>query len=672
MHAAAGFIEAHLTRRIARHAPWKLALLAGFVTQLLLILFVTTIGLQQLEVTTDNLRTVVDVHMRKQNLTKAMVIAARERTLIMFMLTRIDDPFERDALVMQIDQKGAEYVTARQALMHLPLSDKEGELIARQRQLIAFAQPIQQQIVDLISAGRIQEAEDLVIRKAIPAQNNVMAVLSQLDAETQQVALAASEKAHEAHRVARIWMLVLSGAALLVGLLVAAVVLRYTNRVSREREHLAIHDTLTGLPNRMLFTDRLEQALLRAKRLGTLVGVMFIDLDRFKRVNDTLGHASGDQLICGVARRLRAAARAGDIVARLGGDEFVVVISDVAKASQILRVAEKMLAVMDAPYRIAGRELFCSCSIGISVYPNDGHDVDSLLKNADTAMYHAKNTGSNCFQLYDAAMNALASERLQLETDLHYAQERGELVFHYQPQLDLERGRLHAVEALIRWNHPDRGLLGPDTFLKLLEETGAIVGVGRTLLLAGCRQTASWHAAGFDDLCLAVNVSGKEFWHESLIANVSAALTQSGLPPRYLQLELTEGIFMEDVDAAVDRIRALKALGIAVAVDDFGTGYSSLAHLKRFPFDTLKIDRYFVRDIRNAPANEALVSSILALCKGLDLGTVAEGVEDREQLETLRGLGCRVVQGHFISRPVPAEQIVALLGRDWLLEFGHA
>jgi diguanylate cyclase (GGDEF)-like protein len=672
MHAAAGFIEAHLTRRIARRAPWKLALLAGFVTQLLLILFVTAIGLQQLEVTTGNLRTVVDVHMRKQNLTKAMVIAARERTLIMFMLTRIDDPFERDALIMQIDQKGAEYVTARQALMGLPLSDREGELIARQRQLIAFAQPIQQQIVDLISAGRIQEAEDLVIRKAIPAQNNVMAVLSQLDAETQQVALAASEKAHEAHRVARIWMLVLSGAALLVGLFVAAVVLRYTNRVSREREHLAIHDTLTGLPNRMLFTDRLEQALLRAKRLGTLVGVMFIDLDRFKRVNDTLGHASGDQLICGVARRLRAAARAGDIVARLGGDEFVVVISDVAKASQILRVAEKMLAVMDAPYRIAGRELFCSCSIGISVYPSDGHDVDSLLKNADTAMYHAKNTGSNCFQLYDAAMNALASERLQLETDLHYAQERGELVFHYQPQLDLESGRLHAVEALIRWNHPDRGLLGPDTFLKLLEETGAIVGVGRTLLLAGCRQTASWHAAGFDDLCLAVNVSGKEFWHESLIANVSAALTQSGLPPRCLQLELTEGIFMEDVDAAADRIRALKALGIAVAVDDFGTGYSSLAHLKRFPFDTLKIDRYFVRDIRNAPANEALVSSILALCKGLDLGTVAEGVEDRAQLETLRGLGCRVVQGHFISRPIPAEQIVALLGRDWLLEFGLA
>ncbi len=672
MHAASGFIEAHLTRPIARHAPWKLALLAGFVTQLLLILFVTAIGLQQLEVTTSNLRTVVDVHMHKQNLTKAMVIAARERSLILFELTRIDDPFERDALVMQIDQKGSEYVAARQALMKLPLSEQESELIARQRQLIAVAQPLQRRIVDLIDTGRIKEAEDRVIRKAIPAQNNVMAVLSQLDAETQQAALAASQEAHEAHRVARIWMLVLSGVALLVGLLVAAVVLRYTNRVSREREHLAIHDTLTGLPNRMLFTDRLEQALLRAKRHGTLVGVMFIDLDRFKRVNDTLGHASGDRLICDVAMRLRAAARAGDIVARLGGDEFVVVISDVARASQILQVAEKMLAAMHAPYRVAGRELFCSCSIGISVYPNDGHDVDSLLKNADTAMYHAKNAGSNRFQLYDAAMNALAAERLQLETDLHYAQQRSELVFHYQPQLDLRSGRIQGVEALIRWNHPTRGLLGPVAFLGLLEETGGIVEVGRALLLAACRQTASWHAAGFADLVLAVNLSGQEFWHEDLIENVSAALTQSGLPPRCLQLELTEGIFMEDIDAAVDRILALKSLGIAVAVDDFGTGYSSLAHLKRFPFDALKIDRYFVRDIAHAPASEALVSAILALCKGLDLGTVAEGVETPEQLESLRRLGCRAVQGHLVSRPAPAEQVVALLGRDWQLELDRA
>jgi len=623
-------------------------------------------------VTTDNLNTVVDVHMRKQNYTKTMVIAARERTLIMFMLTKIDDPFVRDELLMQFNKKGSEFVTARLALLDLPLNDKERELINRQRHLITFAQPIQEQVINLINLELDQDAEDLVIDKAIPAQNNVMAVLSQLDDETQRVALAASINAHEAHRVARLWMYLLSGAALLVGLFVAGVVLHYTNRVSREREHLAIHDTLTGLPNRMLFMDRLEQSLIRAKRHGTMVGVMFIDLDRFKRVNDTLGHTSGDHLICEVAKRLRATARAEDIVARLGGDEFVVVISDIVEVNHILQVVEKMLGAMAAPYLIAGHELFCSCSIGISVYPNDGTASADLLKHADTAMYHAKNSGRNRFQLYDGAMNSMAEERLQLETDLHYALERNEFVFHYQPQVNLETGRIQGVEALIRWNHPNKGTLAPAAFLEMLEETGGIVNVGRKLLVEACCQTAHWHAAGFRDLDVAVNVSSKEFWHTSLITNVRAALEQSGLPPQSLQLELTEGIFMEDVDNAVDRILALKALGIAVAVDDFGTGYSSLAHLKRFPLDVLKIDRYFVKDLPNAPVNEALISSILALCKGLNLGTVAEGVENRDQLESLRKLGCQIVQGYFISRPIPAEHLITLLSRDWLQELRQA
>ncbi|MBS1173410.1 MAG: hypothetical protein H6R12_2240, partial [Proteobacteria bacterium] len=458
---------------------------------------------------------------------------------------------------------------------------------------------------------------------------------------------------------------------LLLGVFVAGIVMYYTNRVSRERERLATQDVLTGLPNRMLFMDRLEQSLIRARRRESLVGVMFIDLDHFKRVNDTLGHASGDLLICEVAKRLQAATRAEDIVARLGGDEFVVII-DAFKINQILHVVEKTLAVVSEPYRIDGREIFSSCSIGVSVFPNDGTDAGSLLKNADTAMYTAKGCGRNRFQLYDAAMNAMAEERLQLETELHYALERNEFEFHYQPQLNLETGRIEGVEALLRWNKPDKGLLSPALFLSMLEETGGIVGVGRSLLLVACRQTAAWHAAGFTDLNVAVNVSSKEFWHDTLFDNVLDALAQSGLPPPSLQLELTEGIFMEDVDAAVVRILGLKALGVAVSIDDFGTGYSSLAHLKRFPLDVLKIDRFFVKDLPNAPASEALISSILALCQGLNLGAVAEGVETREQLESLRTLGCQVVQGYFISRPVPAEQIIALLGHDWLQEFGHA
>ncbi|MBW8371428.1 MAG: EAL domain-containing protein [Thiobacillus sp.] len=670
MHVDPDATPAQAVRRPASPTAWRRTLLAGFVIQLLLILFVTAIGLQQLRMTADNLSTVVDVHMKKLGLTKTMMIAARERTISMFRLARSEDPFERDEMFMQFNSSGSQFAQARVALLNMPLSERERELIVLQGQLTGIAMPIQTQIVEMLRNDFNREAEEEVLANAIPAQNSVLAVLVELDAETQKIALAASRKAHGAHEVARFWMYLLSGIALLLGVFVAGVVMYYTNRVSREREHLATHDTLTGLPNRMLFMDRLEQSLIRAQRRETLVGVMFIDLDRFKRVNDTLGHACGDQLICEVAKRLQAVTRAEDIVARLGGDEFVVVI-DAAKINQILQVVEKTLAMVSEPYRIAGREIFSSCSIGVSVYPNDGTDAGSLLKNADTAMYTAKGSGRNRFQLYDAAMNAMAEERLQLETELHYALERNEFVFHYQPQLNLETGRIEGVEALLRWNKPDKGLLSPALFLSMLEETGGIVSVGRSLLLAACHQTADWHAAGFTDLDVAVNVSSKEFWHETLIDNVRDALAQSGLPPQSLQLELTEGIFMEDVDAAVVRILALKALGVAVAIDDFGTGYSSLAHLKRFPLDVLKIDRFFVKDLPNAPASEALISSILALCRGLNLGAVAEGVETRAQLESLRMLGCRIVQGYFVSRPVPAEQILALLGHDWLQEFGH-
>ncbi|MBU4500370.1 MAG: EAL domain-containing protein [Gammaproteobacteria bacterium] len=656
------------TSRQLRPIAWGAALLAGFITQLLLILFVTLIALQQLGVTTDNLNAVVDVHMRKQNLTKTMLNVARERTLIMLTLTKIGDPFERDDLLTRFNEKGTEYAVARQSLQDMPLSPRERKLITLQQQLIKIAQPIQTQVIDLISAQHNLEAEQIAITRAIPTQNQVLAVLFQLDAETQHVALAASRKAYEAQKVARFWMYLLCGAALLVGVIVAAVVLRYTARISREREHLAIHDALTGLPNRRLLLECLEQALAHARRNKTMIGVLFIDLDNFKRVNDTLGHAVGDQLICHVARRLRAAVRNEDIVARLGGDEFVVVISDVHAASQILHVVDKILAVMVAPYQIAERELFNSCSVGIGVYPTDGTSSSDLLKNADTAMYHAKSSGKNRYHLYDAAMNAMAEEQLQLDTDLHYALERNEFVFHYQPQVNLNSGRTDTVEALIRWNHPDKGLLSPATFLDMLEDTGEILPVGRKLLGTACAQGARWHAAGFNDLTVAINVSSKEFWHQDLLANVHDALDRSGLPPRSLQLELTEGILMGDMDVAVHKILALKAIGVSIAIDDFGTGYSSLAHLKRFPLDVLKIDRYFIKDIRHDSVNEALVISILALCNGLNLDTVAEGVETRSQLDVLRKIGCPVVQGYLISQPVPAEDVMALLQRDWLQE----
>jgi len=493
-------------------------------------------------------------------------------------------------------------------------------------------------------------------------------VLAQLDAETQKVAMAASADAAAAHKDVRFWMHLLAAAALALGLAVALAAIRYAGRTSREREHLTTHDALTGLPNRMLCMDRIEQALARAHRRGSLAGVLFIDVDRFKLVNDTLGHTSGDSLICEVAVRLRNAVRGEDIVARVGGDEFVVVITEAGKVGNILQAAEKIIALLAEPYRIDEREIFSTCSIGVSLYPHDGENAVALVKNADTAMHHAKKSGSNRFQVYDKAMNAMAEERLQLETDLHYALQRGEFTFHYQPQLDVETGRIQSFEALLRWEHPQRGLLRPADFLELLDETGEVVNVGRRLLIEACCEAKGWHLAGHAGLGVAVNVSGKEFWHETLVANVRAALEISGLAPQFLQLELTEGIFMQDTDRAVNRILALKQLGVALAIDDFGTGYSSLAHLKRFPLDCLKIDRYFVKDIEVAIINEAFIRSILALCQGLHLDSVAEGVENVRQLERLHRLGCRVVQGDLISQPVAAQQVGELLTRDWLAE----
>ena len=666
-----GSVSGRLLLRPGHSPAWQSALLAGFIVQLLLILFVTGIGLEQLRVTTDALKSVVNVHMRKQYLAKTLLTSSRERAVNLFRMVESKDPFELDEMRMRFNGNASDFLGARGELMGMPLSDRERELLELQRRHSRVSVPLQFKVLELLDAGQPRKAEALLLREVLPVQDKALEALTLLERETQRAAAAATREADEEYRVARFWMGMLSIAALLAGLIVTAATLRYVNRASREREHLATHDALTGLPNRMLFMDRLEQALVRAQRHGSMVGVMFIDLDRFKRVNDTLGHDVGDRLLCEVAERLRHAMRAEDVVARLGGDEFVVVVTDLENVGQIVHLVERVQDIVADPHPISGHELFVSCSIGISFYPGDGTDASTLIRKADTAMYHAKGSGGR-FQLYDEAMNAMAEERLRLETELYHAIEREELVLHYQPQLDLESGRICAVEALMRWNHPDRGVLGPALFLDLLEETGEIVEIGRKLLVEACRQAAKWHAAGFGDLQIAVNVSGKEFWHQTMIPGVRDALEKSGIPPTLLQIELTEGILMQDVDNALSRIKALKEIGVTVAIDDFGTGHSSLAHLKRFPVDCLKIDRFFIKDIQDTAVNEAFVGSILTLCQGLHLDAVAEGVEDVRQIERLRRLGCKRVQGYLVSRAVPADRIADLLGRDWQDAFGRA
>lgn len=425
--------------------------------------------------------------------------------------------------------------------------------------------------------------------------------------------------------------------------------------------HQAHHDALTGLPNRLLLHDRLGQALARAGREGKQVAVMFLDLDRFKNINDTLGHEVGDALLEGVAQRLTTCLRDGDTIARWGGDEFTLVLPDLKWGQDAVPAAEKVIEAISRPFVIGERELFVNVSIGITLYPSDEKSVEGLIKNADIAMYRAKEQGGNNYQFYRADMNARALERLALENSLRKALERQELLLYFQPQVDIVSGRVVGMEALVRWRHPDLGLVSPAQFIPLAEETGLIVPIGEWVLREACRQNKAWRDAGYAPLRMAVNLSARQFRQQNLVEITAAVLNESGLHPDGLELELTESYIMQNPETAITVLRDLKAMGVHLSIDDFGTGYSSLSYLKRFPIDTLKIDQSFVRDITTDPDDAAITSAIIAMAHTLKLEVVGEGVEAPEQLAFLKELGCDRMQGYFFSRPIPAEDIPRLL-----------
>ncbi|MDQ2697038.1 MAG: EAL domain-containing protein [Pseudomonadota bacterium] len=425
-------------------------------------------------------------------------------------------------------------------------------------------------------------------------------------------------------------------------------------RYEEQLEHQANYDALTELPNRNLLNDRLRQAIAHAQRTDRLLALLLLDLDRFKVINDSLGHGAGDALLQEVARRLVASLRGVDTVARLGGDEFVILVADVARTEDIAHVAEKILDRLSLPLHFLGQELFVTASIGISLYPRDGEQGEALLKNADTAMYRAKHQGANGFQFYAQEMNARAVERLEMEAHLRRAVEREELLLHYQPRLELRSGRIPGAEALLRWHRPERGLVSPADFIPLAEETGLIIPIGEWVLHAACRQAKAWLAAGLAPVSVAVNLSARQFRSQNLVDLCARALRETGLEPRYLELELTESTVMQNVEEAIATLRELKALGLHLSLDDFGTGYSSLACLKRFPLDSLKIDRSFVRHIATDPDDAAIAVTVIAMAHAMKLRVVAEGVETQEQLDFLRAHGCDEVQGFYLSRPLPA------------------
>jgi diguanylate cyclase (GGDEF)-like protein/PAS domain S-box-containing protein len=445
-----------------------------------------------------------------------------------------------------------------------------------------------------------------------------------------------------------------------------------TERKKSEEQirQLAFFDGLTALPNRMLFKEQLAQALQRARRERRHAAVLFLDLDNFKRINDTLGHPVGDLLLQGVAQRLAHSVRGQDSVsraenpdgessvARLGGDEFTVLLADIAEARDAAKVAQRIIESLVPPFQLDDHEVFVSTSIGIALYPADGEDIDTLLKHADVAMYHAKSSGRARYQFYNKSVNATAFARLALESDLRRALEHGEFLLHYQPVLNALSDRVIGAEALVRWLHPEKGLLMPSDFIALAEETGLIGPLGEWVLKTACAQVQQWQRAGLPSLPVAVNISSVQLHQPHFAEAVEQTLLDTGLAPASLVLEVTENVLIDDSGGTFAALRRLCELGVRIAIDDFGTGFSSLSYLKRLPVDTLKIDQSFVKDIGNDPDNTAIASAVIALARSLKLNVVAEGVETREEREFLRANGCAGMQGFYFSRPLPPEKFV--------------
>ena len=464
--------------------------------------------------------------------------------------------------------------------------------------------------------------------------------------------------------------IVTAAVATFFNLALLGIVILLARREIRERRHAeevvkfaATHDPLTGLPNRLLLADRVNRAVVQARTQGRSAALLFIDLDRFKNINDALGHEAGDRLLQTVADRLVRCVRRSDTVARQGGDEFVVLVEGFQGPRDLTQIAEKVLAEVGGPMSIYGKEFQITASVGISTFPDDGQDLRALLKNADTAMYRAKQQG-NAYQVYAAQMDSHSAERLELETALRQALERDELRLHYQPKIESRTRRVTGIECLLRWQHPKLGIVLPDQLVPLAEETGLIVPIGKWALRTACQQARAWADQGLPLLRIAVNLSARQFMSPTLLDDIVATIAETGMSPRLIELEVTESMMMREPEEAVRLLRSLKTIGLRLTIDDFGTGYSSLAYLKRLPIDCVKIDASFVRGIPVDASDVAITETVIAMSRSLGLRVVAEGVETRDQVRFLEQRGCDEMQGFYFSTPLAAEQLASYLRQE--------
>jgi diguanylate cyclase (GGDEF)-like protein len=488
------------------------------------------------------------------------------------------------------------------------------------------------------------------------------------------VGLSADEQLAAVQRNKQLYLL-WAAAASVLSTLIIAVMWRMSHQLALSRrraieqhiahaarvEHIAYHDSLTTLPNRSLFSKLLDHSISQAHRYQRQLAVLFLDLDHFKNINDTLGHEAGDQLLQEVAARLKSCLRESDTVARLGGDEFVVLLPELDVEKYTATVAQKILSATALPFVLAGDEYRITASIGISTYPQDGQDEQTLTKNADIAMYKAKQEGKNNFQFYSEKLNTSSLERLNLESDLRHALERNQFQLYYQTKRDIRSGLITGMEALLRWQHPDLGMVAPMQFIPLAEDTGLILPIGKWVLRTACQQNMAWQKLGLAPLNMAVNLTARQFFDENLLANLTKILADTGMDVHLLELEISEGLLMRDVEKTLRIFRDIKAIGVRIAIDDFGIGYSSLASLKQFPLDTIKIDRSFIHDDSSVAEDRALTETIIAMGRTLSLTVVAQGVETKAQADFLRLNACDEFQGFYLNKPMPADEIAELI-----------
>lgn len=638
-------------------------IVTGFVIVLVLMASLTAAGLKYVVDANHRLKQIVENNNVKTMLATEMQTALRERALSMYALLILTDPFDKDDEYQRFNAYGARYTVAREHLEKLPLTENEKRILATIQELTRTTQPQVQKAVDMAinhdTSAMFETIRHQIRQNAMPKQHQIAKQVNQLIKLQEDQTTAAEQSAQASFIQARELMLVLGLATLVVGLGIAVYVSR---RVSRQAEQLAtqaLYDPLTHLPNRALLHDRLSQEIAYSLRANTGFAVVLIDLDRFKDVNDTLGHEDGDALLCEVGRRLKQTARMEDTVARLGGDEYVIILHDVGKAA-VPTVAKKLLTALSAPFSLSGQSVDISGSLGISLFPEHAKDASTLIRKADIAMYVAKRAGKG-YALYSPDQENIASRsRLSLMSELREAIQTGQLCLHYQPKINNQRKQVIGVEALVRWNHPQRGFLPPDQFIPLAEESGLIGLLDQWVLKTAIHQIAALREVGYP-LTVAVNLSARSLHDTELPAIIDDLLRHSGGDAGMLTLEITESAVMSNPSDSLSILQKLDHMGIAIAIDDFGTGYSSLAYLKQLPVDELKIDKSFVMDMEENESDAVIVRSTIDLAHNLGLNVTAEGVENQDTWDTLTILGCDVSQGYFMSKPLPADKLLAWL-----------